>query len=283
MYITDKLVFLELHKTGGTHIGRWLEQIVGGERKGKHNRLAPSLADRHIVGSIRNPWDWYVSLWAYGCQQQGSVYQQTTDSVNPRYYRRQLHREMGLPRTTIGKALIQSAHDLKKDRRAWQAVYADSNDPSLFQEWLSMILAPEHRFALREGFGFSPVSQHSGLMTYRYLKLFTSLGDRLYSDAALSSQASVESNLQEWFIVDSMIRNENLENDLIAAIESAGYKLNATDAEALISARDQKTNTSKRKAARYYYDERSSGLVEEKEALIIRRHGYTAPDQEHSI
>ncbi len=39
MFVSDKLVFTELHKTGGTHIYSWLSRLIGGEQRGKHNRV----------------------------------------------------------------------------------------------------------------------------------------------------------------------------------------------------------------------------------------------------
>jgi hypothetical protein len=56
MFITDKLVYVQLQKTGSTHIARLLERTVGGEQRGKHNPATQELLDssRIIVSSIRN-------------------------------------------------------------------------------------------------------------------------------------------------------------------------------------------------------------------------------------
>ena len=81
MFVTDKLVYLQLQKTGCTHIVRLITELVGGELVGrKHGRLEKGFAleGRKIVGSVRDPWSWYVSLWAFGCIQSGTVYASTT-------------------------------------------------------------------------------------------------------------------------------------------------------------------------------------------------------------
>src|SRR5690606_10461451 len=76
MFVSDRIVFLELQKTGCTHIRNLLQELVGGELVGKHNRAGRELCsvDRFFLGSVRDPWEWYISLWAYGCDRKGVVF-----------------------------------------------------------------------------------------------------------------------------------------------------------------------------------------------------------------
>src|SRR6476619_6662167 len=76
MFISDRIVFLELQKTGCTHIRDLLRELVGGQLVGKHNQARRRLfiEGKSFLGSIRDPWDWHVSLWAFGCQGKGSVH-----------------------------------------------------------------------------------------------------------------------------------------------------------------------------------------------------------------
>lgn len=80
MLVSDHLVYLELPKTACSHIRDLLKLLVGGDIVGKHNRLPGHLMQQNkmIVGSIRNPWDWYVSMWAYGCDRKGLLYKRLT-------------------------------------------------------------------------------------------------------------------------------------------------------------------------------------------------------------
>jgi len=55
MFVSEKIVFLELHKTGGSHIGHLLSSLLEGEQVGKHNTLKGLYRNRTILGSIRNP------------------------------------------------------------------------------------------------------------------------------------------------------------------------------------------------------------------------------------
>lgn len=277
MFVSEKLVFTELHKTGGTHICSWLERLVGGEQIGKHNRIPQRFWDRFVIGSIRNPWEWYVSLWAYGCGSKGSVYQQTTRGINFHYLNRQLHSEMGLRRLGPSHWARQIWQDVCKPVHAWRAVYKDSSDPDLFRDWLRHMLNPHRRFDMGEGFGFSPVSMRFGLMTYRCLKLFTRLRANLYKDPALASPEGVRRALDEQRLVSYVIRNEHLEKDLLEALESAGCEVSAEERSALFEARQHKTNTSSRLPASHYYDRETLELVADREQLIIEKYGYEPP------
>lgn len=171
MFITDKLIFVELHKTGGSHILNLLEKITNGYRNGKKNRVPPEFRDRFIIGSVRNPWDWYVSLWAYGCTRQGSVYHQLTRGVDLKYNYRQLPCEIGKNRLTPREWWLQTMNDRMKPKSKLAWLYRDSNDPGHFREWIKLLMDPDRKLDIDEGFGFSPIARHYGLMTYRYLKL----------------------------------------------------------------------------------------------------------------
>ena len=81
MFITKDLCYLEMYKTGSQHIVKLLEKSVPeGKRIGNHNRPNDEVYKSNIyfLGSIRNPWDWYVSLWNFGCEKRGSLYNRLT-------------------------------------------------------------------------------------------------------------------------------------------------------------------------------------------------------------
>lgn len=82
MYIADKFVVIEISKTGTTHINRILGETVKGETIGKHNSAPGELigSNKTFVASIRDPFDWYVSLWSFGCKvkERDAVYRRST-------------------------------------------------------------------------------------------------------------------------------------------------------------------------------------------------------------
>ena len=278
MFVTDKLVFIELHKTGGTHICTMLNRLVGGQQQGKHNRLDERYKGRFILGSVRNPWDWYVSLWAYGCGGEGSVRIQTTRRYDLSYYRRQLPKEMGIKMLGLSRLSRQISSDISKPVSRWQWCYEDYEDPDRFRAWLHLLLDSDRYHDIGEGFGFSPISNQFGLLTYRYFKLFTDIGQELYSSRRLATLGGLGSAWDRYSYMDYIIRNEKLEEDFSSALEAAGIDLTPAQQEQLTEGQGKKINTSRRNETSFYYDSETSKLVADRERFIIERHQYQEPE-----
>jgi len=66
MIVTASLVYIHFFRSGGTFINELLTRYMNGRSLGYHRprRLLPP-EYRHLpaIGSIRNPWDWYVSVY----------------------------------------------------------------------------------------------------------------------------------------------------------------------------------------------------------------------------
>ena len=81
MIVSDKLVFIHMHKTGGQFVSRALLDHVGGSRViGYHwprKNLPVKFRGLPLLGFVRNPWDWYVSWFCFN--------QQKTSNTNPLY------------------------------------------------------------------------------------------------------------------------------------------------------------------------------------------------------
>src|SRR5690554_3025232 len=79
MFVTDKLIYLQLPKTGCNSSRKIIEDTCGGVQKQIHSPLADYNTQKKIAGNVRNPWDWYVSAWAYGCANRGGLYNRLTE------------------------------------------------------------------------------------------------------------------------------------------------------------------------------------------------------------
>lgn len=276
MFVTDKLVFLEIQKTGGTHIRRLLERYTDGKPVGKHNRLMDEYADHFVFGSIRNPWDWYVSLWAYGVSGRGAVRSRCTSGIDLNYYYRMLPKAMGKNWLTPLELAISLYHDSIKPVSEWQHKYTDTANPELFRHWLSMLLDNRRRFDIGEGFGFSPISKHAGLQTYRYFRLFTR-GQRIFKDARLNHFKGLADFDNDFNVTSDMIKTETLEDDFIRILSKAGYVLSDDDLKSIRNKEGGKTNVSERQSAAFYYDDATIELVANKDRYLIEKYGYTPP------
>ncbi len=69
MIITERFVFIHMHKTGGQTLNDIIEHCISDCRViGYHyprGEIPPESAELPVVGMIRNPWDWYVSWYAF--------------------------------------------------------------------------------------------------------------------------------------------------------------------------------------------------------------------------
>ena len=209
MYLADRLAFVELHKTGCSHILRLLKRLVPGVQTGKHTGPKPEhhAPERAFIGSIRNPWDWYVSLWAYGFGGEGAVY----------------------------SAAMKNAPE------RWRDCYADVDSPACFQAWLAQMHSPAHWPDFAPGYGQMPLSQFAGFMSFRFLSL--------YCDGPLRPLDSMEAlrrHVQNHSFISHYIRNERLEEDFIEVLAACGQAL--TDEQQAYVRGAGRTNTSARRA-----------------------------------
>lgn len=269
MLITDSIVYLELQKTGCSHTRRILADVYGDTCTliGKHNAyyevpktVLGNFESKVKIGNVRNPWDWYVSLWAFGCQQGGGLHTRLTTqkdlkATSKKGIKHLAKRSLGLEYRRL-------------DKEIWKKLYSDPTNYDNFNNWLSLILS-EEKHDIGERYKATKLSQYAGLLTYRYLKLYT------YKNRfdAIGSQEELREYDEAQNFMDVMIRNESLHEDLLEASVALGF--NEEELAEILKGYQDKTNTSSRDSDyRKYYSDISVALVENKEKLIIDKHGY---------
>lgn len=271
MFVSDRIVFLELQKTGCTHIRKLLKDLVGGELIDKHDQAPPAMFKRNtfFLGSIRDPWDWYVSKWAFGCDGKGAVFNNVTkDGLRIRGRGWKRHPYLRLV------DLLES----RPNRHAaeWRRTYRDADDPGAFRAWLHMLHDENYWPDVGEGYRQCALSRFAGLLTYRYMKLFTCKQGELPALRAVSTPAQLAAYEREHCFIDYFIRNERLEAGLIEALRLADIAMPPRTVEDIMSR--PKTNTSSKKhGPEHYYDEETERLVGQRESFIIGKFGYLAP------
>jgi hypothetical protein len=72
MIFTPRLIYIHMPKTGGMWVAHVLRNIANGhkvpgvQRHGRREDVPPELLDgRTLIGSVRDPWSWYASLWQH--------------------------------------------------------------------------------------------------------------------------------------------------------------------------------------------------------------------------
>lgn len=279
MFISEKLVYLELQKTGSKQIRHLLSQCVPGEQRGKHTRLAEHLSNRLIVGSIRNPWAWYVSLWAFGCMGRGRLHRRLVDRSSTWLDRL---RNLVIPATREGSG---ARHSLPKSMRPegvahnlWVETYADPSDTAAFRQWMRMIHDPERAGELSPSYGQSPLHRSVGFFTYRYLRLYARDYSLLSTDHGLQDWQQLQAFDTQQNILDYVIRMENLEQDLVRALELAGHDISAKQRDELMGSSGAQHNRSAHDPVPSYYDAETIARVNSRDRLLIKKYGYSFDD-----
>lgn len=79
MIVTDHFVYIHVSRTGGTFLNKLIFDHVPGARMiqyhGHLRDLPPEYAHLPVIGFVRNPWDWYVSMFFDYRRKQQFVYQ----------------------------------------------------------------------------------------------------------------------------------------------------------------------------------------------------------------
>lgn len=266
MYISDNLIFLQLQKTACTHIQSILRSYFPGEQVGKHGPLTFDAGDRRIIGSIRNPFDWYVSLWSYGCLERGNVCATLTSGRVG--LARRILRERARHPSLWKEVPAILAHISHHNKTEFDAFYSDPNDPALFRAWLKRILEGSARPYIEGDYPLKPVDTHLGLLTYRFLRLFTDFQAWTERRHALRNQSDVRQFYQDNANCSTFIRNERLEGDLAAVLRDMGIETTAAEL------RRDKVNASKHRPYTDYYDDASAALVRDRDRLICDLFSY---------
>lgn len=86
MIVNDDMIFIHLQKCGGTFIKHMMEQHMGAVNiRPEHNgytEIDEKNKDKLIVGSVRNPYSWYVSLYHNHVNDEGSFFRETFENTS---------------------------------------------------------------------------------------------------------------------------------------------------------------------------------------------------------
>ncbi len=283
MFVTDKLIYLQMQKTACTHIASLLSKHIGGQKIGKHNYLEDFKTKKYICGSIRNPWDWYISLWAFGCKTAGSGFLHwkltntgfLTFSNFLDFVKNDEYGPYNFTNIQIKDVLDYFFNEFKKPIFSWRDSYKNHKSPECFRKWLKLIYDPARSRDLYEGYSISSLSKFAGLMTYRYCGFFHRDFFNFNKFKNISNIVELRKFDKNNNILDYIIRVESLEEDLIKMLEKVGYALDEKTKDLIRNS--GKTNVSSHLKTSHYYDEETIKLIAEKEKFIIEKYNYKPP------
>lgn len=266
MFVTDKIVYLQMPKTGSTHTTNILQRFYGGRApRGdeKHSQLKDHdrYKSRLIVSSVRNPWDWYVSLWAFGCRGHGRLWHYFDNLPRSEFRQALRYRDV----RSVLRFPLRSLHG----RPDWRRLYSDPDNDAHFREWLTLLLGPEGLHIGSDGYASSTVKTIVGLMTYYFLALTTNYSEWMRTGRKCRSYEELTTFADKHNIVDRVLRLETLNDELLDLLIATGVDVSPAEA-----AQWSKLNTSARRPCSDYYDEETSQLIESRDQFIMERFGY---------
>jgi hypothetical protein len=271
MIINERLIYLQMQKTGCSHIERVLASHVDARPHGpKHGRLHVDPGKRVVLGSVRNPWAWYVSLWAYGCGPAGNFRASLTRPAERGWRRGSQYLRLA-PRRVL-RGLRPEAPQLRREPDMWRRLYGDTGDVHRFRAWLRAVLIPPGRDQLPEGYPDSGLSRFAGFMTYRFVRLNSRVADWDRRHRRIRDLPALRDFWDESRAIGSCVRTEQLERDLAAALTKAGYDIDPDGITAKARA-----NASSHRPWEDYYDQETASLVASRDAFIIETFGYDPP------
>jgi hypothetical protein len=247
----DTFIYLDVYRTGSTHIINLLDRIYDGMpiQTFRHASLTKGrplgfTGGKTVFTTVRNPWDWYVSLWAYGSDGKSAI-------------RRHL-----LPH--LGARELDALYDASEPRAAFGRWLRFMNDPAQLNR------------VMQEHLPQSGLASIIGLYSYRFLRVTTRYPRFLLRYPLIRNPAGAASHHRMFRAYDTVLRNETLDADLIAFVEKHPERFRRGAADMIRAAGTMPSNASSRSKASYrdYYTDSSAALVADRDSLFITTFDY---------
>ena len=249
----DNFIYLDVYRTGSSHVVDLLGKICEGKpihavRHASLTRCRPwgTTGGKVVFTTVRNPWDWYVSLWAIGA-----------DGKRP-----------------IRKPMLEHKAQADVD-----ALYDRSDPKAGFSRWLNVMHDPAelNRFLMKEHLPQSGLASVIGLYTYRFLRVTTRYPRILLRRPLINSPGGAIRYHRVMKAYDTLLRNETLTEDLVAFVQAHPQGFKPGSVEVIRSAGVKPKNTSTRSLTSYrdYYSDADAALVAKRDRFFIDEFGYS--------
>lgn len=234
MLVGKTFVYVHLQKTGGTFISNELMRAFPDSRfvGNKHDTLNSFFrlkieGKKLLIGSNRDKYDWYRSLWSYGCDGKGGLRERILNSRN--IYR------------TIVKLILffkfKSAYNTlrfhNRVKNQWLELLEKDDDRN-FLRWFHLINHKDAQYLIGEPIPkYFGKNGHVGLYTRRFFKTYF-----------VSSNIKYSSRIDAILKVDFLINQSTLGEDLTSVINLIEERGERKNHDFVIS--NVKINTSKK-------------------------------------
>ncbi len=269
MFISEQICFVEFGKTGCSFIREvFNENIKSGRLTKIHDQITNDLiySERIKVGSIRNPLDWYISLWSFGClmKKKDPLYSNlTTLRLNPK--------RLKDVEDNILKKIFFLYDQFRKDINLNENLYSDPYNIDNFKNWIRNLFDLKKRNFIGEQYSISNTNNFLGYMSFHYLIRFTNpLFHKKLFDGSMNNLMDINEYYKKYNYIDYFIKFESLNSSLISLFEKIKLPLNKNDLH-----NTKPINKSNRfTKIDDYYDKETTEMVKHYDALIFKLHKY---------
>lgn len=267
MIFGDKYVFLELSRTGSTYARYILKQIPNSQAVGKKHNMyldgkhREEFDKKNKVGTIRNPFEFYVSLFAFCCSKRGGLYDRITKKPDIfSYYN-----------VTDVLKVVYLHFKYKKE---WMKISEGENSNENFKAFLKMLfeIKPE---AYCGYYGLSGINKSAGFLTFYYLKLYTR--NFVNDSRKINGHKSLVEYDSNNNFVDVMLRNEILKPQLLENYQYYADSMEIVEKAIANKPPRSKTSTEK-KPFHLFYDDELRDFIYEKDRFIFEKYNYSFED-----
>jgi hypothetical protein len=269
MFITNGLLLLEYPKAASSYLRHFVKLYFNFEikKRGVHNSIKSEnlykkikINEIKVLGSVRNPYSFYVSLRAF------DINNSLKDGYDSRIgLNRSLFSKPGL------KSLIKNPSIIFRDLSAWENTYCDSYSTENFQKWITLFINKKtnHVDPL-----YHKVSHKMGFATFFYFKLYTELFHKNYKEL-LNNKLSLEDYYEKFKYPIVIVKTESVYDDLIESSKCLGLKQEKV-MEILdqMQAKKSGLNQSKSKNYKEYYSKEIIDLIQKKDGWLINKYNY---------
>lgn len=251
----EKFIYLDVYKTGSTYVVSLLNKLMP-EKPLRSHRHAPLTKGRPFFwkqgkfafATVRNPWDWYVSMWAYSIKQPNVLF----------------FRDV---RAALGEEEAKKLFDPENPKQSFAIWLKSISDPV----FLNKVMAG-HPYAR------TSVNRFLGFYSYRFIRVTTPHPALCLHRGYMWNMGRAIAHQKRWALYDNVLKSETLTEDFSSFVlknrKRFGFKTNAAD----ILKRNAPTpkNTSDRTLTSYrdYYTDELRDLVAKRDRLMIELFDY---------
>tara|TARA_B100000401_G_C52697271_1_gene667314 strand:- start:28 stop:822 length:795 start_codon:yes stop_codon:yes gene_type:complete len=264
MFISNKVCFLELEKTGISSIKKYLKHhISDGVITRPHDYVTEDILQQKILflGSIRNPLDWYISRWSYGCMMKND------DSLFKNFVNKRLNlNRINAIEGQLSNKIKYLKNQIFKKNKYIENLYSDPFNKNNFRLWLKELLTMGKKSSLAEHYFFTSLNKNFGYMTYRYLIMFTNPKHRREIYFKLNNLNDIKEFDKRYVFINNFVKIENLKDDLKKVID----KLNINEKVDIETVNPSKRN----RELNYYYDNETINIVKNYDKFLFEKFNY---------